>query len=175
METRTTLRTGKSDLNGAFTLVELLVVLALIAAICAIAAPSFSHFAKGRTEDSEVRRFLSLTHYGQSRAVSEGVPMLLWVDPQAGAYGLQQEPGYTDGNDTNAVQYDIGKDLRIDVVRPFNAARPAHTAKNQPAIRFMPDGAADSGSVTGVTLQEGGDKPVMIVKTANGLSYEVKN
>jgi type II secretion system protein H len=174
--TRMTLPTGKDNLVSisAFTLVELLVVLALIAAICAIAAPSLSHFFQGRTEDSEVRRFLSLTHYGQSRAVSEGVPMLLWIDPKAGAYGLEQEPGYTD-KDTNAVEYEIGKDLQIDVLQAFNTARPAHTARNQPAIRFLPDGAADNGSVAGVSIQEDHEKPVLITKSTNGMSYEVRN
>ena len=39
----------------------------------------------------------------------------------------------------------------------------------------MPDGAADAASVTGVTIQEDNGKPVVIVKSANGLTYEVKN
>ncbi len=103
-----TLRTGKNSFARAFTLVELLVVLVLIAVICALAAPSLSHFFRGRTQESEVKRFLALTHYGQSRAVSEGVPMLLWIDPKAGTYGLQQETGYTDG-DTKAVEYESGQ------------------------------------------------------------------
>ncbi len=171
-----TLPTGKNNAADAraFTLVELLVVLALIGTICALAAPSFSRFFQGRTQDSEVRRFLSLTHYGQSRAVSEGVPMLLWIDTKAGQYGLQQEAGYTDG-DTNAVEYEIGKDLQIDVVRPVGATKPAQTGRNQPAIRFMPDGGVDGGSLTGVTIREGGGATILIGKSANGLTYEVKN
>ena len=153
-----TLQTGKDNGTSAFTLVELLVVLVLIGTdLSAIAAPSLSHFFQGRTQDSEVRQIVALTHYGQSRAVSEGVPMLLWVDPKAGAYGLQQETGYTDG-DTNAVEYEIGTDLQIDVVKAISVTQPAHTARNQPAIRFMPDGAADAASVTGVTIQEDHDE-----------------
>jgi type II secretion system protein H len=169
--------TGKNNFANThgFTLVELLVVLALIATMVALAAPSLSHFFQGRTQDSEVRRFLSLTRYGQSRAVSEGVPMLLWIDTKAGSYGLQQEAGYTEGADTNAVEYDVGKDLKIDVVRTLSLAQPAHTGKNQPAIRFMPDGGADAASLAGVTIQEGNSSVVTIGKSANGLTYEVKN
>jgi type II secretion system protein H len=170
-----TFTTGNNNVATArgFTLVELLVVLALIATMVALAAPTLSHFFRGRTQDSEVQRFLSLTRYGQSRAVSEGVPMLLWIDPQAGAYGLQQEAGYTDG-DTNSVQYDIGKDLKIDVVRTFGVTQPAHTGRNQPAIRFMPSGEVDSASLTAVTIQESSGALVTIGKSANGLTYEVK-
>jgi type II secretion system protein H len=171
-----TLRTGKNDFANAraFTLVELLVVLSLIAVVVALAAPTLSHFFQGRTQDSEVRRFLALTHYGQSRAVSEGVPMLLWIDAKAGTYGLQQEAGYTDG-DTNSVEYALGKDLKIDVMNAANATQPAHTGRNQPAIRFMPDGGVDTASLAGVTFREGDGSVVKIVKSANGLAYEVKN
>src|SRR5271170_169217 len=110
-----TLRTGKNKparQRAGFTLVELLVVMGLIGTMCALAAPSFSRFFRGRTQSVEIRRFISLTHYAQSRAVSEGVPMLLWIDARAGTYGLEQETGYTDG-DTNTVQYEVGKDLQI--------------------------------------------------------------
>src|SRR5262249_51100589 len=98
----------------------------------------------------------------------------LWIDAKTGTYGLQQETGYTDG-DNKAVDYQIGEDLQIDVVRAVNVLQPAHTSKNQPAIRFMPDGAADAASVTGVTIKEGASSQVLIGKSANGLTYEVKN
>ncbi len=57
----------------------------------------------------------------------------------------------------------------------MGVAQPAHTAKNQPAIRFMPDGAADAASVAGIKIQEDRDATVIITKSANGLTYEVKN
>src|SRR5271170_1675622 len=148
-----TLRTGKNKparQRAGFTLVELLVVMGLIGTMCALAAPSFSRFFRGRTQSVEIRRFISLTHYAQSRAVSEGVPMLLWIDAKAGTYGLEQEPGYADNADTNAVQYDIGRDLQIEVVRGTGSTREARTVLSQPAIRFLPDGGADAGSVAGV-------------------------
>ena len=39
---------------------------------------------RGRNLDNEARQFLSLTRYGQSRAISEGVPVELWINPRAG-------------------------------------------------------------------------------------------
>ena len=72
----------------AFTLIELILVLALLVIITSLAAPAMANFIRGRALDSEARRLFALMHAGQSRAVSEGMPMVLWVDEKQGAYGL---------------------------------------------------------------------------------------
>ena len=77
--------------HPAFTLIELTLVLALLVVITSLAAPAMSNFIRGRALDSEARRLMALMHAGQSRAVSEGLPMVLWVDEKQGAYGLQAE------------------------------------------------------------------------------------
>src|ERR1051325_11002931 len=87
----------------AFTLIELILVMAMLLIVLAVSFPSLKGFFRGRDLDSEARRFLSLTRYGQSRAVSEGVPMVLWIDAQQKTYGLRAQTGYAD-TDTNAVQ-----------------------------------------------------------------------
>ena len=80
-------RTPKSRL----TLVELLLVLALLVVITSLVAPAMSNFIRARAVDSEARRLFALMHAGQSRAVSEGLPMMLWVDEKQGAYGLMRK------------------------------------------------------------------------------------
>jgi len=75
----------------AFTLIELILVLALLVIITSIAAPSMANFVRGRALDSEARRMIALMHAAQSRAVSEGLPMVLWVDEKQNAYGMQAE------------------------------------------------------------------------------------
>src|SRR2546421_9923316 len=80
--------------KAAFTLIELILVMAMLLIVLAVSAPALSNFFRGRTLDSEARRFLSLTRYGQSRAVSEGGPMVLWIDAKNGTYGLQEEASY---------------------------------------------------------------------------------
>ena len=64
---------------------ELILVLALLVIITSMAAPAMSNFIRGRALDSEARRLVALMHAGQSRAVSEGLPMVLWVDEKAGS------------------------------------------------------------------------------------------
>src|SRR5947208_16892741 len=92
----------------AFTLIGLVLVMTMLLIVFSVALPSLKGFFRGRTLDSEARRFLSLTRYGQSRAVSEGVPMVLWIDTRRGAYGLQQQAGYTDG-DSNTVRFALSE------------------------------------------------------------------
>src|ERR1035437_4108051 len=75
-----------SKFSDAFTLIELTLVLALLVVITSLAAPAMANFIRGRALDSEARRLFSLTHAAQSRAVSEGMPMVLWVDEKQGAY-----------------------------------------------------------------------------------------
>src|ERR1039458_8859603 len=72
---------------AAFTLIELILVMAIL-----IMAVSLSHFFRGRTLNSEARQLLALTRNGQSRAVSEGLPMDLWLDVEQGTFGLGAEP-----------------------------------------------------------------------------------
>src|SRR5262249_19567201 len=74
--------------SQAFTLIELILVMALLAIVLGISAPSLSRFFRGRSLESEAQRFLALTRHAQSRAVSEGVPMVVWLWPKQRSYGM---------------------------------------------------------------------------------------
>ena len=114
-EPKMILPTGKSKSNAsAFTLVELMLVMATLLIVVAVAFPSLKNFFRGRNLDAEAHRLLALTRYGQSRAVSEGVPMVLWIDAENGRYGLQTQTGYAD-TDAKAVQFTIDDQLTLEV------------------------------------------------------------
>src|ERR1041385_3547304 len=85
-----------------FTLIELILVMTVLTIAVSITAPALANFFRGRSLDSEARRLLALTRQGQSRAVSEGVPMELGVDAAQGTYGLTAEPSYEPA-DTKAI------------------------------------------------------------------------
>ena len=93
----------------AFTLIELILVMAMLVVLMAVMAPSLGNFFRGRTVDGEARRLTSLIRYGRERAISEGTPMLLWIDPQQRAYGLTEDSTYA-AQDVRAVaeQHAIG-------------------------------------------------------------------
>ena len=159
--------------EGGFTLIELILVMMLLIIMVTIVTPRLTSFFNGRKLDSEVRRFVTLTHYAQSRAVSDGVPMLLWVDSKAGTYGLQQESGYN-SSDTKAEEFAVADGLKINVGK--TASKVSGSAAKHPGFRFSPDGnTVTATSVSGVSFQEGDFSPVWVMPSANGLSYEVQN
>src|ERR1022692_3801804 len=119
-----TSRFAKNTQRG-FTLIELILVMALLTIVISLTAPRLSRFFHSRTLDSEARRLLALTRSGQSRAVSEGIPMDLWVDTEQGRFGLEAEPSY-DTTDPKAVDFTLDGGLGLEVVNK-PVATPANT------------------------------------------------
>lgn len=161
--------------------------------VIAITAPSLSNFFRGRNLDSEARRFLALTRYAHSRAVSEGVPMLLWLDPDQRAYGLTEEFSYTP-RDEKAVTYQLEPDVELQLdQRGFGTSTSAQPlpgtlslGANAVTIRFQPDGFVSEASPQSLWFQErevegrerrGNDdrqNRIWVTQTANRVSYEIQ-
>jgi len=172
---------------GGFTLVELMLVMALLVIVVGVAFPSLQNFFRGRTLGSEARRFLSLTRYGQSRAVSEGIPMVLWIDARERTYGLQAEAGYLD-TDGKAVQFELDDGLDVAVAQPPAVTGMAPNTRERgratqpvgtlPAVRFGPDGSLVETSPEYVEFREnrpGQPSSAWIAQTANRLAYEIRS
>jgi len=160
--------------------------MALLTVVLAIAFPSLRSFFRGRNLDSEARRFLALTRYAQSRAVSEGVPMVLWIDAKQRAYGLQAQAGYLDEDD-KAVEFELDETLEFKVTNP--TVRPTATQRNEtmsragnllpvagnlPAIRYSPDGFIGQTSPDEVIIRQGDEDAMVFAPNANRLNYEIQ-
>jgi len=175
-------RSGFDRQVRAFTLLELLLVLALLAMAVAVAAPSLSRFFHGRALDSEGRRLLAMTRYAQSRAVSEGVPMVMWLNPEQGTYGVEAEMTYTD-TDTKAVEYQVDSKLQMELPSAaFYEAVPWKITTEiggiHPAIRFTPDGYISETSPEWVWLKIASDNEpdaLWLALSENRLNYELQN
>ena len=176
---------------SAFTLLELILVMAILTMAISITAPTLSRFFRGRTLDSEARRFLALTRSGQGRAVSEGLPMDLWVNPERGTFGLQAEPSY-DKEDPRKVdfQLDTAVQIRIEVGavsattnspgagQARSVASVPRTLLVQPALptlRFMPDGSIADTSPQSISLATRDGAALWLKQTRNRLAYEIKS
>jgi len=176
-----------------FTLIELILVMALLTIVISLTAPKLSRFFHGRTLDSEARRLLALTRSGQSRAVSEGMPMDLWVDAQQGAFGLQAEASY-DTSDPKAVDFTLDSGLQLEVVNKtvaapvntvtMNRAQRASTASvqrvnlvhaNLPTIRFLPDGSIGEASPQSLHLSSSDGGSLWLAQARDGVNYEIRS
>ena len=165
--------------------------MALLTIVISLTAPRLSRFFHGRTLDSEARRLLALTRSGQSRAVSEGVPMDLWVDADKGEFGLEAEPSF-ETSDPKAVAFALDSGLKIEVLSrtvaaptmTLNRARQASTASTPrvvlvrsslPTIRFLPDGSLSETSPPKLHLTSGDGGSLWLAQSRDGLNYEIRN
>jgi type II secretion system protein H len=165
--------TGQNNVyRRAFTLIELILVLSLLVIIVSIAAPAMSRFIRGRALDSEARRLAALMHAGQSRAVSEGAPMLLWLDEKGGVYGLQAETT-GQGGDTKAENLSVDSTLQM-AVQTIGAGSPV-LFNNLPAIKFLADGTVDENSPQSVQLQDSAGFARWLVLGKTRMGYEINN
>lgn len=159
-------------------------MLVILAITALFVSANMSRFFRGRTLNFEARRLLSLTHYGQSRAVAEGVPVVLWVNPQDSTYGLSLQATFTfndqpDG-DRRAVKYTADPTVTLEVPMNGQAAiseqdderlgMPEGTA----FIRFNPDGFFDEGSISRIMLRQANEEGLAVVPNASRLGYEIR-
>ena len=130
----------------------------------------------------EARRMLSLTHYAQSRAISEGVPVILWVNPAESTYGLTIQSTFGDlEGDMRAVRYAVDSGLTLETPQGASAAiserddeKLGITTEGLSVIRFTPDGFLDESSVTKITIRQGAEAALEVVPTFNRLGYEIR-
>jgi len=177
----------------AFTLMELVLVLALLATAAALVAPAMANFFRGRSLGYEARTLLALTRQGQSRAASEGVPMDLWLDPQNGKYGLEEEASFG-SSDPDAVEFPLDKNMQLEVFNgttanankraPIDMGAPLSTASvppvllahpDLPTIRFLPDGSISETSPQKLHLIGRDGASLWLVQSRNRLNYEIRD
>lgn len=172
---------GKAD---GFTLIELVLILALLVVITSLTAPAMARFIRGRALDTEARRMVALMHAAQSRAVSEGAPMMFWVDAKGGRYGLCSEAsGQTSGQrlsaapgqngDPKAETLTVDATLAVAVVKLSTGAQIEFNGL--PAIRFLADGTVDESSPQTLKLADSDGFSRQLVETRLRTGYEITN
>lgn len=126
-----------------YTLLELVLVLAILATTIAVAAPMLSAFARGRRAEEAARQFLALTRWARSQAVTDGQTYQLNIDASAGRWWLSVQD--QDGGTFSQVSGPFGK---VFVVPEGVQIQPSMLANNgQQAISFDPTGRCDTGVI----------------------------
>ncbi len=153
-----------------FTLIELILVMSLLAISAALIAPALSDFIRGRALDSEALRLLSVSRAAQSRAVSEGLPVLLWLDAPNGAYGTEEETK-AGAADPKALSFTMNDSVRLSL----DSGHAATTQlRHLPAIRFLPDGNVDEASPTTIRLTDSTGATLRLVQSRTRMGYEIQ-
>lgn len=168
--------------GAGFTLIELILVMALLATVLAVSSPSLSRFFRSRGLESEAQRFLALTRAAQSRAVSEGVPMVVWFDVKQRSYGLNADKSFVE-EDPNAQEFTLDTALEMDARFSSDAAYVGRTTefKNEKQetsglymLHFNPDGFVSLSSPEVVIFRQGKDTELWVAQSRNRLNYEIQ-
>lgn len=169
---------------SAFTLIELILVMTVLTIAVSLTAPALANFFRGRSLDSEARKMLALTRLGQSRAVSEGIPMNLWFDSVGGGYGLEAEPTY-ETTDPKAQEFTVDSDMQLQVSTVNTAAVVAQSLTSPvaavskhsglPQIKFLPDGSIAETSPSAFCVMSRDGSAIWLSQTRNRLSYAITN
>lgn len=159
-------KTPRHPQTAGFTLVELIVVMALLAIAAALAAPSLARSLRQRNLDQEATRFVALTEYARAEAVSQGIPMTVWIDPNAQRYGVEPKEGF-EGDQLRVREFALHPDvsLQLDKVALIGGVATA--------VEFAPDGSPGEASVETVNLVDRFDSAVTIAQTKDRWSYEL--
>lgn len=151
--------------RAGFTLVELMLVLAILAMMVAFVAPSLARTSRRRILEGEALRFVALTEYGRDEAVSLGVPVAVYLDTKAQVYGV--EPA-TDGSGANLhKEYTANSELHFEQIRDMGSV------KDGRVISFTAEGALDTTSVPSVTLSDRSGDSILIARQSSGWGYEM--
>jgi len=138
----------------------------VLATMAAIVIPALGSFLKGQDISHEGKRFVALTQYAHTEAISTGVSQTLWIDPDRKTYGLREPIGFTENTNSGKV-YTLGANLDFEL--DSNAAR----SFGEFAIRFMPDGEIEEGSLTNLAIERPNDERLWIALSTNGFNYEI--
>jgi type II secretion system protein H len=155
-----------SSSTRGFTLIEFVLVMALLATLMALAAPSLARSMRQRTLDQEAVRFLALTEHARNEAVSRGVPMVIWIEPETRRFGLESKPGHLLVEPRKLV-YALAPEVRFELDRRAGVGRTMAT------IEFGPDGWLVWDSLDWVRLVDRRESGLLVARGTNGWGYEI--
>ena len=120
------------------SLIELLVVVALVAALAGLGAMAMSRALPGRELRDAAREVAAELRFTRAQAIATGRPQSFVIDVQSHAW---RSVGDRQGT------------LPSDIELLATAARQEQPARGQAAIKFFPEGAATGGRIV---LRRGG-------------------
>ncbi|MCE5327719.1 MAG: prepilin-type N-terminal cleavage/methylation domain-containing protein [Planctomycetaceae bacterium] len=129
---------------AAFTLIELVLVLALIGIVLAAAVPSMRGFVASRNAADTASQVLALTKCARGQAIAAGRPCRLNIDGAAGSFWLsvQQNGTFVE------VQSDPGSRITpVDGVTISLRSEGPPRVDETPCVEFQPSGRCAASTI----------------------------
>ncbi len=108
---------GFRGIHRAFTLLELILVMLIIAIAAAVVVPSLTEFAVGRSTENAAQQIVNLAQYARTQSISEGRTFRLNFDTQADKIWLTARKEGTfqpPGNDFGQ-KYSLAEGMKMSV------------------------------------------------------------
>ncbi len=141
--------------------------MAVLTILLGLAAPSLSSSFRAHHLAQAGAQVLAVTEYGRDEAVSQGVPMVIWLNAATGEYGVNAKPGFP-GDATRDKRYSLGSELHFD-----SAASAAPSGDQLNAAEFSPDGTLTPASISAVRIVDDNKASVAVTQTPDGYGYEL--
>ena len=127
---------------GAFTMVELLLVMVLICIILGATAPSLRGFFGARKTTGAAAQIMALIQYARTQAIADGCIYRLYFDTTQNQYWLMMQTGgaYATTNTEYGITYSLPEGTTFDMQADPNCAITDH-------IDFYPDGSTSAAAI----------------------------
>jgi general secretion pathway protein H len=156
---------GTGDRKPSFTLVEMLVVLAIIGMLLAISLPFTSGFGKGLRIKTASRAIVGLLHVARSNAITFRRNYSVVFDAEKGQYWIEEAAGQIYEKKyflPSSIQFKVQGNEDVDLI----------TFEND-RVTFNPSGAIEgkSGSVT-FSDKQGESRIISVVGTTGRITID---
>jgi type II secretion system protein H len=141
------MRHGRHNLG--FTLMELVLVLAVLAICAAVAAPNLRGFARGRRLPNTATVLASTARWCRTQALSEGVEYRLNFDTADGRWWVTKSDDT--GSNFTSVAEEIGLEYTVPdgiTIQQIAFQSEAQTTADGTYIAFRPGGKTDPATIT---------------------------
>ena len=108
-----------------------------------------------------------MTEYARDEAISQGVPISLWIDPETKRFGVEAKTGFPTDK-TREREFFLDTDIHFDL---------DDNTKTQDglviAAEFDPDGTPADTSMDSIRLVDRSDSAIALERTDNDWGYEI--
>lgn len=132
-----------------FTLLELILVMVIVTITLTVVAPSLRTFLADSILDDTARHLQTICKQARTRAIHEGTPHRLHLDPEAGTYWITHDGGE---EADERIESEFGRRFEIhdSITMKVEGAQQdsLETEGSQTTVLFMPDGQTQALQIT---------------------------